>query len=402
MKLAYPAYLWSLLGLVVPIAIHLLSRKEGKVIQLGSIRHVQETSTQQFKGIRLNEVWLLILRCTLIILFSLMLSGLYFDQKKGKWIVVENGTEKNSQVREMMDSLEKQGYQSHWLADHFPSITSSPDTTAHNYGALLRQLENQHLEEAVIFSFIKADQFKGRQPVVPSYIKIIPVETKENEFLLEATQGRDSVEMRMGKSNSSSTSFYTRSVKQAPDTIPVKQPRAIRIALVSDAAHVREKKMLKAAIRAIDRAMSSSFILEERDPANSIGTDSVDWYFWMANEKPPETKASVLQWNPSLSDQLIEQTGAKEWKLTQPLNEEIMLKKEFLVTLASLLTADPALQHKAAQHDQRVLPESMLTASSEEKETTARAGLPELPSFLFLMLVLLLGVERYLSYRKNQ
>ncbi|NBP69377.1 MAG: hypothetical protein EBU52_11590, partial [Cytophagia bacterium] len=44
-----PAMLWSLLGISIPIAIHLLSRKEGKVIPLGSIRYLEESPSQQFK-----------------------------------------------------------------------------------------------------------------------------------------------------------------------------------------------------------------------------------------------------------------------------------------------------------------------------------------------------------------
>src|SRR5215510_3306616 len=98
MTLANPVYLWTLLGLAVPIAIHFLSRKEGKVIKLGSIRHVQETSTQQFKGIRLNEIFLLILRCFLIALLVLLVSGLQFNQANGRWILLEKGTEKNKNI----------------------------------------------------------------------------------------------------------------------------------------------------------------------------------------------------------------------------------------------------------------------------------------------------------------
>ena len=62
MQSAQPIMLWALAGLSIPIAIHLLSRKEGKVIYLGSLRHLRETSTQQFRGIKLNEILLLVLR----------------------------------------------------------------------------------------------------------------------------------------------------------------------------------------------------------------------------------------------------------------------------------------------------------------------------------------------------
>ncbi|MBP9924506.1 MAG: BatA domain-containing protein, partial [Cyclobacteriaceae bacterium] len=68
-QFAQPIFLWALTALAIPIGIHLLSRKEGKVVKMGSLRHLRETSTQQFKGIKLNELLLLALRCLLIILF---------------------------------------------------------------------------------------------------------------------------------------------------------------------------------------------------------------------------------------------------------------------------------------------------------------------------------------------
>ena len=39
----------------VPVAIHLLSRKEGKVIKVGSLRHLRETTTRQFRSLKPNE-----------------------------------------------------------------------------------------------------------------------------------------------------------------------------------------------------------------------------------------------------------------------------------------------------------------------------------------------------------
>src|SRR5437879_5409579 len=121
MMLANPMFLWSLLGLSVPIGIHLLSRKEGKIIRIGSIRHIEETSTQQFKGIRLNELLLLFLRCLMIIIFSLFLSGLQCSSsRQEKWVIVENGLETTPSIKTILDSLKKEGYEQHQLADGFP------------------------------------------------------------------------------------------------------------------------------------------------------------------------------------------------------------------------------------------------------------------------------------------
>src|SRR5690606_31873789 len=89
-----PAWLWALLGMLVPIAIHLLSRKEGKVIPMGSTRFLSETSTSKFRSIKLNEVALLLLRCLLIALLVFFLAGVTIrSSQREKWILIEPGLE---------------------------------------------------------------------------------------------------------------------------------------------------------------------------------------------------------------------------------------------------------------------------------------------------------------------
>src|SRR6185369_4812686 len=109
-----PLYLFSLAGLAIPLAIHLLSRKEGKIIKMGSVRHVVETSTQQFKGIKLNELILLALRCAMTIVFSLLLSGLQCtNQGNEKWVLVEKELKGFPNLHVILDSLESDGYSLH-------------------------------------------------------------------------------------------------------------------------------------------------------------------------------------------------------------------------------------------------------------------------------------------------
>ena len=111
MTFANPSFLWALAGLAVPIAIHLLSRKEGRVIRVGSLRHVEESNTSQFKSIRLNEILLLLLRMLLVILLALFLSGAQCSgpgSKNVKWVVAEQGAN--------VDSLVTKGYELHEMA----------------------------------------------------------------------------------------------------------------------------------------------------------------------------------------------------------------------------------------------------------------------------------------------
>ncbi|HSJ11124.1 MAG TPA: BatA domain-containing protein, partial [Gillisia sp.] len=69
-----PAYLWALLGLAVPVAIHLWSRKEGRTIKIGSIELLREKDPKRSSSISPNEFWLLLLRKLAITLLVFILA----------------------------------------------------------------------------------------------------------------------------------------------------------------------------------------------------------------------------------------------------------------------------------------------------------------------------------------
>lgn len=401
MSLTNPIYLWSLLGLAIPIAIHLLSRKEGKVIKLGSIRHVQETSTQQFRGIRLNEVLLLVMRCALIAILALGISGFHFSQKDGNWILLEPGVEKIKNVQTAMDSLEEQGYDLHWLTSSFPSTSKSPDSVFANYWLAIRQLEKSNLEQVIIFSFAKAEKFRGRQQVIPDNIRVIPVEPEEKHFVLEAVQTDDSVVVRLGISNTTLTHFQSQKFKFVHDSVRVTSPRPIKISLVGDKALEKEKQILTAAVRAIDNITPHAFHISEKASNQFTNEENPDWLFWLTRENAPVTKANLLKWSPAFTNNLIEQSGRNEWMLTQPLNEEIAIDKKLTLSLAVLLLSDSALENIASSNDQRTLSETMAWTSGSEQEFSAAIPQP-FSLFLFGIFSVLFLMERYLSYRKNQ
>ena len=128
MMFAHPIWLWGLTGLLIPIGIHLLSRKEGKVVRMGSIRYLEDSTTKQFRSLRLNEVLLLILRCLAIALLVVLLSGLQFNTSgshQKKWLVVEAGLEHDARFSSLSDSLKKEGYELKQLAKGFPALDSA-------------------------------------------------------------------------------------------------------------------------------------------------------------------------------------------------------------------------------------------------------------------------------------
>ncbi len=61
-----PYMLWGLLGLFVPVAIHMLSRKEQKVIKVGSIKLFSEIESVKVRRFMPSDYLLLLLRCLVI------------------------------------------------------------------------------------------------------------------------------------------------------------------------------------------------------------------------------------------------------------------------------------------------------------------------------------------------
>src|SRR5690606_9538570 len=84
MVFANPSYLWALWGLLVPLAIHLWSKKEAKTIKIGSIQLLDESNSRQSNSIQMNEWLLLLLRMLIVGLVVLLMAGPQWRTYKNK------------------------------------------------------------------------------------------------------------------------------------------------------------------------------------------------------------------------------------------------------------------------------------------------------------------------------
>lgn len=395
-----PILLWSLLGLSVPIAIHLLSRKEGQVIRLGSIRHVQETSTQQFKGIKLNELLLLAVRCTLIFVFCLLLSGLRCTGiSNQKWVVVETGFKNDPVVTSAIDSLEKDGYQQHQLCEGFPAIGS--DCVSHlNYWELVEQLKEKNLADVVVLSSNRLENFRGKRVSLPSNIKWIAFPSDKIDFPVETVKiNNDSLYLRQGHSSTDQTFFTTEKMKTFPAPISASSPDSVHIAIVADDQHNYDRRILMASLSAIQKTFPIRMVVDE---SKSPVSENCDWIFWLPESRTQrKTFASTVSMLPKSSDNLIERTGPKEWIFTERLNEEVALDQGLTVQLAHLIVPSIRQQEIARSNDRRTIPDS-LAWSSQYQLPSASVITSEVDRFLIICLLVLLLFERIIAYRRNQ
>jgi hypothetical protein len=410
MLFSNPIWLWALTGLSIPIGIHLLSRKEGKVIRIGSIRHLQETNTQQFKGIRLNEILLLILRCSLIILFVLLVSGLSFHTEttgEMKWVLIERGLENNPEIKRQLDNFTQQGYEARWLADGFPLIKDSSSVSpAVQYWKLINQLNSKDLGETIIISKNKIENFKGKRTSLPANIRWISVPSESMDYSLRAAEYNDSIAIRTCHASVEKTHFTTQVVPTSTwnEAIKPSPIDTIQINISADNAYKYDKKILVAALQAIDQSFPVEIKLTylPMEKVNSINTEN--WCIWLSS-KPYNNSVSsnIIYLNPDLNNNILIRKSVNRWVLTKRLNEEIALTQNLTLQLATIILPSEKLWDTSSQKDNRMLPDSVAwNKNITDEEKLATLPIQSASSYLIALLLLILLLERVIAYQRNQ
>ncbi len=403
MLFTQPVFLWALAGLSIPLAIHLLSRKEGKVIKMGSLRHLRETSTQQFKGIKFNEILLLALRSLLIVLFVLLISGLHWNDTDKKWLLVEMGMEKNSSAKKLADSLLAQGYEWHWLQKGFPlqNIKSSPGFT--DYWEIAQSLQQQEIQQGVVLSSSRVESFKGMRQVINSNIQWITFPNEPTDFIAEVIrQTPEQILIRQGHSQADYTSFETvGSSTPLPDSIKIDSIVSLKIVIAFDPMYEQEKKIITAALMAINKIIPIDLKIIESIPEKI--SDSPNWVFWLSDKAATVNDSiNIIAYLPQSSNKLIEQIDKNKWIIRKRLNFDNSRESHLSLQLASLLINEKEKWNKISFYDRRVLPDSIFLTGNTFAKNKSATLLPPINQWLLAALLLILFIERFISYQRNQ
>jgi len=77
MELLQPIFLWGMLGLSIPLLIHLWNGRQGKTLAWAASQWLPTSKTQPVQSIRLDHWLLLFLRMLLILLIVMLLSQVF-------------------------------------------------------------------------------------------------------------------------------------------------------------------------------------------------------------------------------------------------------------------------------------------------------------------------------------
>lgn len=423
MVFANPSYLWALLGLLVPLAIHLWSKKEAKTIKIGSIQLLDESNSRQSSSIQLNEWLLLLLRMFIIALIVLLMEGPQWRTKgnqKQITYIVEASIANEASISSVLDSLQEDS-PVFLLKNGFPEWEDDADYQSDkeqpNYWQLVQKMDSLRSDSIVVFTKALVKGVKSMRPNTQKKIHWVVMELEETQDRPLLAFNRESgVELITTSSNGRTTKIYKkvldegfnisndslRLLSEEPQTVPLKTLDTLQINLYVEEGFEREGKYIEASFSALSTFLKREIVIHKEDePTNN----QADLNIWLHNEpkNDSEGKWLVYQENP-LAKQLIA-SGPREnlFYLTSRLNPKNTVDQHLPEQLLAILGLDNDLKAVVANADARQLDEAELKPNYvEPKRKRERATLLDISLWVFYILAGLMIVERLMSNYKKQ
>lgn len=458
MQLLYPIGFLALIGLLIPVIIHLWSVKQGKTLKIGSIALLGESASATSKSLKLTDLLLFVLRCLLIILIAFILAQPFLttkvDQKKSSgWILVSPNQLNQSYKtdRKTIDSLLNLGYELHEFNVNFKKMdladTASSTGVGNqlSYHSLLKAL--QYKIPAGYTAYVYADDrlsnFSGEIPKISYKLIWQPILSSDSTKFWSTNYLGKAFE---AKSNKYATTYTEVTKSNLPSlSVVIYEPNG------SDAQYVR------AALNAIADFSKRAISIKNFSSSNAKNADVVFWLseqsispyiaalkpnakiFAYQKGKVENVSEGTVYLSSGLKDEasvklykrfgLAQQTGKVIWKdsygvpllLRDSINKHIYFnfytklnpqftdlvwKEQFVSALMSLVLGVEKSEDfgfEANMLDQRRISvaQQFTTTASKTSAVTSIEKQEPLNHLLWILAFLILLLERILSFRKT-
>ncbi|MCP2043093.1 BatA domain-containing protein [Pontibacter sp. HSC-36F09] len=353
-----PYWLLAASAILVPIAIHLWNRRQGKTVKVGSLRWLEPSASKRWSSIKLNDVWLLLLRCCILLLLAGALAkpvweGSPTTQQTKKAVFISQELLYSAALRDIkptVDALLQRGYTLHRYTPNFeaipaeawPALSSNPIdsvvSSGNHWGLLpaLAQRYDQQQDSVWLFTSDQQRHFQGSPTTLQENIRWVPVALVSTTNWVQAayTLRSDSLLLISGQSNREGTKFNATKVaaiaretningslvslgmqgdsltaqwgNSASQTVAIRN-KPLRIGIAHDEAQQKEVQYLQAAVQAISRYTGIPIETHLITSADQPDT-SANWLFWLSSGEAPDSWLEQVQ-----------EKGSKLW--VQPASE---------------------------------------------------------------------------------
>lgn len=274
-------FLWGLLGLLIPLAIHLWNKKPPPTVKVGSTLLFPESNVAKMKSISLNKILLLLLRMLMLGILVLFLMKPFYEKEglpkaiqKPKHIALVTQDFYHKTSKDFFTQLNKPV---HFLLPNFPlaSDTIYQENKEPNYWELLSHFDLA--DSITLFAPKERFYFEGPKPTFPFYIKWenIPLEETLNTIIAKTN------EAEAVRFHSTSTGNYfslDKTNSATNDSLPVWEKPMIGVGFGE--VNKQKKELLNKALEVL---------AENRRVSFDFTTDNPQWWFYeTGNQENPQ------------------------------------------------------------------------------------------------------------------
>ncbi|SHK37960.1 N-terminal double-transmembrane domain-containing protein [Maribacter aquivivus] len=432
MSFAQPSYLWALLGLLVPIAIHLWSKKEAKTIKIGSVQLLSESKSRQSSSIQLNEWWLLLLRMAIISLITLVMAKPQWQSKVNNsklTYIVEPEFAKNEKFMARFNDLQAD-QEIRLLQSGLPinniEYTNSEDFRSADYWSLASEMDALQTDSIIVFSNGYAKGLKGARPETNHDINWIVLDStqivempllayqKEKNIIL-FTANNSPVASKIATKNielgdvyqltSNGDSLQVLSSNSNSTKIPLIQQPALEVSLIYADSLSADKRYITAALAALSTYLNREIKVESSLDNEVLKNKESDLTIWLST-KPALVSArkKLVFKNDTISNALIiKGEDENTFYITERITTENAVSGRLTENLLSILDVNKEVKELQAKADIRSVTEADLkTNFIENKASKTHKASWSLNPYLWVVLLVLLIVERFVAYKRTQ
>ena len=432
MSFAQPSYLWALLGLLVPIAIHLWSKKEAKTIKIGSVQLLSESKSRQSSSIQLNEWWLLLLRMAIISLITLVMAKPQWQSKVNNsklTYIIEPEFAKNEKFMARFTDLQAD-QEIRLLQSGLPindnEYANSDDFNSADYWSLASEMDALQTDSIIVFTNGYAKGLKGAKPETNhdiNWIVFDSTQTIEKPLLAYQTDknitlftaNNSPVASKIATKNielgdvyqltSNGDSLQVLSSNLNSTKIPLIQQPALEVSLIYADSLSADKRYITAALAVLSTYLNRDIKVESSLDNEVLKNKESDLTIWLST-KPALVSAQkkLVFKNDSISNALIiKGENENTFYITERITTENAVSGRLTENLLSILDVNKEVSELQAKADIRSVTEADLETNFKENKAfkTHKANW-NLNPYVWVVLLVLLIVERFVAYKRTQ
>ncbi len=427
MTLLQPTYLWGLLGLIIPIAIHLWSKRKVKIIKVGSTQFIAETKSKQSNSLQINEWWLLLLRGLLLAVLILILTQPTTTQNPKNIPIAYifepaliDTPEKQSSFNTL--PLDNRFLLQEGLPKWEEKTVISTKNTAPSYWQLAREIATLRADSVVVFSQQLLQGVKGKRPSIGKNINWIPITSQEEkEVPFYALRDQDSITLLSAVGGSDYHAFAkakkaTSQFKLKDSTISVTQNRkdiqipilkrdTLRVDIVHNRSFATEAMYLKAAIKAVEKYTQQPLFINTLLEEEASTYNTTNYLIWLSPNDIPKVDVPMLTYRKDIfAPQLLTRDlSTNITSLTQRLSPAVVIENNLVVAVLEWLDLGKPIAESFKKYDERSLAvEQFLPHFNKEMASQKREIKASLIKPLWVLLLVIIIAERILAKIRKQ